>query len=532
MPNADEHRPPGQDRRIEPTVDWARVAPRTPAARDPSHPTSAWRDRPVWRWALPIAVLALVLLLVLLRRPLADVLWPDTRIQQLLEQADSALREGRLDAPDGSGARQLFEAAQALDTDRSEATRGLQHVAQAALKSAGDALQQNRFDEARRYLALARELQVPRVQADAVAARLRAREVEHAGVDAMLLAARGAHAAGRLADGGEAALPLYQRVLALQPARLEALEGREDALSDLLQQAQRELARGDLSRASLLIGQARGFDSGHVDLPQAQAALARAIDARRAQGDRDLRHGRLESALAAYQAVVAAAPEDARARQGMEQLGAAYAHRAEQKAKDFAFDQARQDLGQARALAPQSAQVAHAAQSIARSRQAQTRLDTSLPPRERDRRVKSLLSAMAQAEAQGNWITPPGESAYDKLRAAQALAPEQPTVRQAAARLLPAVRGCFEDELRGNRIRRAQSCQQAWQTLHPGDPKLADARRRLAEKWIAVGAERLGAGDVAFARQALEEARRLDAQASGLDAFAERVRTAQAGQAP
>ena len=167
-----------------------------------------------------------------------------------------------------------------------------------------------------------------------------------------------------------------------------------------------------------------------------------------------------------------------------------------------------------------------------RAEQARGRLGTVPPARERDRRMLVLVAAMAQAEAQGQWLTPPGESAYDKLRAAQALAPDAPAVKQAAARLLPAVRACFEDELRANRIRRAQACQQAWQTLQPRDAGLADARRRLAEKWIAVGSERLGAGDIAFASQALEEARGLDVQASGLDAFAEPVRSAKVGQTP
>jgi hypothetical protein len=93
------------------------------------------------------------------------------------------------------------------------------------------------------------------------------------------------------------------------------------------------------------------------------------------------------------------------------------------------------------------------------------------------------------------------------------------------------VRDCYEDELRANRIRRAQACQQAWQTLQPRDPALADVRRRLAEKWIAVGAERLGAGDVAFATQALEEARKLDVDSPGLDDFEARVKVAQAAPA-
>ncbi|WP_428480755.1 hypothetical protein [Pseudoxanthomonas mexicana] len=479
-----------------------------------------------------LVALLLVVLLVVFRRPLADVLWPETRVQALLDQAARALADGRLDAADGSGARQLYEAAQALDTDRSEASMGLRRVGQEALRQAGAALAQSRFAEARERLALARELQVPQAQADALAARLRAREAEHAGLDNVMQAAARAHEAGRLVGGPDAALPLYQRVLALQPTRLEALEGREDALSDLLQEAGRHLQRNELGPAASLIGQVRAFDPGHVDLPQAQAALATALEARRRTAARDLARGRLVAAQAAYDDVLAAAPDDAGARQGLEQVGVAHAVRAERHAADFRFDQARQALARARTLAPQSARVVQAEQVVARAEQGRGRPGTGMPARERAQRVQTLLAAVAdaEAEAKGHWLTPPGESAYDNLRAAQALAPDAPAVRQAAARLLPAVRNCYEDELRANRIRRAQACLQAWQTLQPREAGLADARRRLAEKWIAVGSERLGAGDVAFAAQALEEARRLDAAVPGMDDFQARVRLAQAPQ--
>ncbi len=149
---------------------------------------------------------------------------------------------------------------------------------------------------------------------------------------------------------------------------------------------------------------------------------------------------------------------------------------------------------------------------------------------ERARRVRSLLAETERAAARGDWLTPPGDSAYDKLRAAQALAPADPAVRRAAARALPEVRRCYEDELRGNRLRRAQACLEAWQQLQPGDRALRGARTRLAQRWVAVGNERLGAGEIGFAAQALAEARALDPHASGLEEFAERVKTASAAE--
>jgi len=186
-------------------------------------------------------------------------------------------------------------------------------------------------------------------------------------------------------------------------------------------------------------------------------------------------------------------------------------------------------LRKARELSPQSPSVKEAEQAIARARQSQSRLASAIPPRQRTESVQALLAAMDRAAARGDWLTPPGESAYDKLRAAQALAPGDVAVKRATARILPATRAWFEEELRSNRVRRARACYDAWQALEARGAGLTDARRRLALKWIAVGDERLGSGDVEFAVQALREARELDGGAPGVAEFAARVRNAQAG---
>jgi hypothetical protein len=141
-----------------------------------------------------------------------------------------------------------------------------------------------------------------------------------------------------------------------------------------------------------------------------------------------------------------------------------------------------------------------------------------------------LLEDAAAAEARGDLLAPPGDSAFDKLRAARALAPRDAAVRVAGARLLPAARDCFERELRGNRLARAQAWLDAWDVAGGRDPAFDAARRRLAARWLAVGDERLGAGELAVAEHALAAARALDPQAPGLAAFAERVRLASAGR--
>jgi hypothetical protein len=89
--------------------------------------------------------------------------------------------------------------------------------------------------------------------------------------------------------------------------------------------------------------------------------------------------------------------------------------------------------------------------------------------------------------------------------------------------MLRAASACVDDALRDNRLRAAQDCHDAWQVLAPADPALAQARQRLAQRWLAVGDERLRAGEVGAAAGALEAARRLDPSATGLEDFAARL---------
>ena len=80
------------------------------------------------------------------------------------------------------------------------------------------------FADAHRDLALARSLSAPRARMDAVAEDLRRREAAVAGLDTVLAEADAARAAGRLHGDDHAALPLYARILALQPRDPKALE--------------------------------------------------------------------------------------------------------------------------------------------------------------------------------------------------------------------------------------------------------------------------------------------------------------------
>lgn len=478
-------------------------------------------------WGLAAAVLVLVVLL-LARRPLSQWLWPETRAQQLRADAALALSEGRLTSVDGRGARELYEAALALDPDRSDAHAGLARVGEAAIVQAQRAIAARRYAQAHRSLALARELAVPRERVEGVANSLRVREGADAGIERLLADAGAARKAGRLDDEEGGALALYQRVLALQPNRTEALEGREDVLADLLQQARQQLGRGELAEAAAAMHHVQAADPGHVDLPEALAQLTQQAEQRRRGADADLRRGRLPSALQGYRVVVATDPDDAEAARGLVRVANAYATRSERLAADFHFPQAEAALREAQAIAADAPAVVEARRHLGRARQSQARFGSSVPASERRRRLRLLLQQAAAAEARGELLTPPGDSAFDKLRAARAIAPQDARVRTASARLLPAAKACFETELRGNRLIRARECLDARRVLEGDSSALGENRRRLAQRWIAVGNERLGAGELPAAQTALAAARALDPAATGLDEFSARLRAATA----
>lgn len=483
-----------------------------------------------WRWIAAVALFAAGLLMVL-RQPLADWLWPQTRAERLRAQAARALAEGRLTAPDGSGARELYSAALALDPDRSDARAGLDRVGQAALAQARAAMSRRQFARAREALELAGDLSVPRAQTEALREQLRRNEAASVGIDELIRQAAAARSEGKL-EGSDGALPLYQRVLELEPNRTEALEGREDTLSDLLQQARKRLGAGDLAAATIVVRRVQAADAGHVELPDALAELARAAEDQRREGDRRLQRGQLNEALESYGAALLVNPEDADALHGVQAIAAAHAHRSERFAADYRFAEAEAELQQARSVAGDSAgqipAIADAQQHLARARQSQRRA-VAAPTASQRARLAQLLADAARAQARGDLLTPPGDSAFDKLRAARAIAPQDPRVAAASARLAPAAAACYADALRENRLVRAGACLDARRALEGENAATRIGRSELAQRWIALGDERLSAGDIQGARAALQAARSLDPGAPGLDAFAERLSTATPG---
>ncbi|TNJ35420.1 hypothetical protein [Arenimonas terrae] len=484
-------------------------------------------------WGLVLLVLAVIAAVWMLghwRETLGERLMPASDINRQVEAAQQALARGELTAPDGSGARERFQAVLALDPDHPAARAGLSAVRDAALAQARAALDAGDFATARTRLDMARAMAAPAADLSLLELDLQRLESTGADVADKLERARAAHAAGQLEQVPDGALALYSDVLRLQPDNALALDGRRDILSGLLRDADAALARGDVAAAQALVARVIETDPSHLELPARQARLGELLSQRQRATEQVLgraaqaqRAGRLEDAAADYLSLLADDPAAVEARQGLDDTAAAMAARAGREAADFDFDAAEASLRLARQWAPQSPAIAAAETRLAQSRAAREQV----PARGQDpARLRRLIEGAQAAMRRGDLIDPPGDSAWDQLRAAAAIAPDDAQVRAAMGEYDRRARACFEDELAGNRLARAQACLDARAVRERGGDGLSGDRRRLADRWLAFAEERLGANELALARRALDSAQALDPTHPGLAVIAERLRRA------
>jgi hypothetical protein len=503
------------------SLDLARPGQRAPLA--------APAPRRAWPWVLLLAALAVAGVLALLlgqwREQIGERLVPDSAINVQIELAQQALARGELSRDDGSGARERFQAVLARDPDHLAARTGMAAVRDAALAQARAAIGRGDAATARARIEMARGMAAPASGLAILEQDLQRIESTGADVAELLERARAAQAEGRIEQLPDGALVLYLDVLQRQPDNALALLGRGEILSGLVLQAEQALARGDLGQAEALAARVVEADPSHLELPALQARLGDARQQRLRETEALLatavaarRAGRLEAAAEAFRALLAADPASADARRGLDDTAAAMALRAGREAADFDFDAAEASLRLARGWQPASPAIAGAERRLAQARSAQGQLPAANPER-----LAGLVEQARTAMRQGDLIEPPGASAWDFLRQASAIAPGSMEVRAVLAEYDRRALACFEDELAGNRLSRAQSCLDARAARDAGSASLMADRRRLADRWLAFADERLGANELALARRALNFAQALDPSHPGLVAIAERL---------
>lgn len=465
---------------------------------------------------------------------------PMTRMNSLLLAADDALHLDNLSGGDAS-ARELYLAALALDPDSLAARRGLREVGQRLVGAAQAALDSGDSAPARELVAQATVLGLPVADVAELARRLQNEDAREVELVEWLDAARSALDAERIDGGEDSAVSLYRRILASEPGNAVATAGLRDALGRLLSQAVERMAAGEIEAGSVLIERVAALDAAHLGLPEARARLASArqaqaddLVARVDAADALLARGHLvpprqPNAQEAYQKVLADDPSQTRAREGLGKVAAALLGQATRRSDDYRFDEARALIDQADALAPGLPAVGAARRHLAGVSARRQRTEALQEAAAGGADLPDLLRRAREAADAGQFLAPPGESAYDLYRAALSRAPGNAEARAGLAGLPDRAMRRFEEAMAANRLSTARRALDAVATVSSGDARLATARQRLARSYVAYASERLGAGEIDLATRAFDQARELDPANIDLPALQARLEQARGG---
>lgn len=492
-------------------------------------------------WALPllIAVLLAAIAGLWFNQSRLRSLVPRTDFDDVLHHAQVALQQGHLDGTDGTSARELFEAARALEPDNDAARQGLNDVGRAEISRADAALRAGNIDEANQALTNARELLGGGSDVDRLTQDIAKAQVSSGQTDSLIAQAQQALSNNKL-DGPDGAAALYQRVLAAEPDNAVARHGMDQVGDAMAAQIQRSLSANDIATASAGIDRLAALMPNYAQLPtlraslsalqtQASSALTDAIN----QGNDALRAGRIvgdgnDTALAHFKAALAIDPNNAQAKAGLGQVAEALVVQANAAIDAGDADHARQLLDQADALAPGSADLVAArarlgqapapAPSAAAGNEKATasanQEDNAPLPQtqltgQQQIQVADMVSRARQAAAHGNIMSPPGDCAYDLYRGALAIDGNNPEALAGLQGLPGLVQQQFNQALRDGNLNKAGSLLDALSNLEPGDTALSISRQRLAYAWVDQAEQQFDSGDRNNAAASLLQGRRL-----------------------
>ena len=503
------------------------VEPRRPHGRATAPPRRTRRRG----WVVPLLLLlaiATVGTLWLSQNRLRGML-PRTDFNTVLVQAQQALQDGRLDGQDGTSARELFQAASALEPDNDRARDGLRQVGQALLAQADAALQAGQLGQAAQQAAVARELlgggsDIDRL--DRAIAGARAAQVHT--VD-LVDQAQQTLAAGKL-DGPEGAGALYQRVLRADPDNAVAAHGLDQVGYALAVQARTALDAKDSATADARIEQLAALQPNNGALPALRALQAQtrkqdnsALEAVLNAGQDALRAGRIDgsgddTALARFQAALKLDPDNAQARAGLGKVAQALTVQANAALDDGDTQQAAKLLDRAAELAPKSADLAAARARLDKASVAAPAAPAAAEPAppapaavspQQSAAVARLVQRAQVATNNGDIMMPPGDSAYDLYRSALAIDGNNEAALQGLQALPDQVTRQFNQALAAGNLGKAGDMLANLAELAPGDAALGALGNRLAGAWLDQAEQQLARGDRIGASQSLERARKL-----------------------
>jgi tetratricopeptide (TPR) repeat protein len=292
---------------------------------------------------------------------------------------------------------------------------------------------------------------------------------------------------------GRGARELFESVLAIDPDQQQAREGVLEVRGAALARADTELRerRIDDARRDIALAQAldapvvalqplrerlRTLEEASIDVP---ALLARASAPEASD----------EQALALLDQVLAIDAGNAVALEGRREIFSEWLLQAERDLDAGEVEKAREKIS--RVIAADPGHV-------------------DLPP------LRARLADIDDARAK----TPSSQVA-----SAQAVQSKIPTAAQREAARLASQ--CYASATAGGHPQHAQACVEAWLAAEPDSDEAIAARAQLAERWLAIAEERIGASDWKAAREALASARKLAPDNPRLPQLEARLRRAE-----
>jgi cellulose synthase operon protein C len=495
------------------------------------------KQRPGWLMPLVIVVLLAVIGGLWLNQGRLRSLVPRTDFDDVLHRAQVALQQGHLDGTDGTSARELFEAARALEPDNDAARQGLNDVGRAEISRADAALQAGNVDQAEQALTNARELLGGGSDVDRLAQAIAKAQVATGETATLISQAQQALSDGKL-DGPDGAASFYQRVLAADPDNAVARHGMDQVGDAMAAQIQKALSANDAATASTSIDRLAALLPNYAQLPTLRASLS-TLQAQNAttltdainQGNDALRAGRIagdgnDTALAHFKAALAIDPNNDQAKAGMGQVAEALIVQANAAIDSGDADHARQLLDQAASLAPGSADLiaararlgqpvpgsaptsAPAANADQGDNSIQQTSAAILTPQQQEQVANMVQQARFEAQ-RGNIMSPPGDCAYDLYRGALAIDGNNQAALSGLQALPGMVQQQFNQALNTGNLNKASNLFDALTNLSPGDAGLLSARQRLADAWLDQAEQQLDSGDRNNAAVSLAQGRKL-----------------------
>lgn len=445
---------------------------------------------------------------------------PNTELNDILARAQKALDTGQLDGSEGSSARELFQVARSLDQDNDIARRGMRAVGEKLLARAHDALKRNDAGLARQSAAAARELLGGGAAVEDIEKSIAALDARGTEAETLLGKAQAAFDAGRLL-GDDGAVALYQRALASDTGNSLARAGISRSVDALAEQAKAAFAAGDPGTAATRVEDIARILPGYPALPDLRAELGKQREAASVALGKDLdraeaqlRAGRIagaaDSAQALFESVLQRDAANARARAGLRRVAQGLIVQARAALEDGNAASAGQLLRQAQAMAGDLPELRAAnvdlrelreRLAIAAERPVATAADLE--------RVRNLIGEADAASAAGRLINPPGNSAYDKYRAALAIDGENKAALAGLAAIPARARALFDQQLAEGGLNRALGMLEVVRQIAPADPSLLPMSERLANAFLDLAETRIGEKLPADAERALQSARKL-----------------------